>query len=41
LEREPELFLEIVVPSHGLFFRTVGIHDDLLVDAVFPIMISA
>jgi len=41
LEREPELFLEIVVQSHRLFFRSVGIHDDLLVGAIFPSVISA
>jgi hypothetical protein len=26
----------VVLPAHSVFFRPLGIHDDLLADAVFP-----
>src|ERR1035437_1162647 len=41
MERELDLFLKIVVPPHGLFFRPIGIHDDFLGDAILPVVISS
>jgi hypothetical protein len=41
MEGELELLFEIVVPAHGLFFWPVGIDDDFLVDAAFPVVISS
>ena len=41
MERELDLVLEIVIPTHGLFFRPIGIHDDFLGDAIFPVVISS
>src|SRR5271156_2228321 len=36
LKRELHIFFKIVVPAHGLLFGPIGIHDDLLMDAVLP-----
>ncbi len=36
LEGKTDLAVEIVIPAHRLLFRPVGVHDSLLVDAVFP-----
>ena len=31
-----DFVFEIVIPAHGLLFRPIGVHDGLVVDAVFP-----
>ena len=36
LEREADLIFQIVVPAHGLFLGSIGIHDDFLVDTLLP-----
>ena len=36
LEGESDFVIEIVIPAHRLLFRPVGVHDGLVVDAVFP-----
>ena len=36
LKGESDFVIEIVIPAHRLLFRRVGVHDGLVVDAVFP-----
>ena len=36
LEGESDFVIELVIPAHRLLFRLVGVHDGLVVDAIFP-----
>ena len=36
LEGESDFVIEIVIPAHRLLFRPVGVHDGLVMDAIFP-----
>ncbi len=38
--QELNLVLEVIVPAHCLFFGTVGIDDDLHVEAVFAFLVA-
>ena len=36
LEWEMDLVFEVVIPAHGLFFRTVSVDDRFVLDTLFP-----
>ncbi len=40
LEWESNFLLQVVVPAHGLLFRSIGIHDNFVLDAVLSNWIS-